>query len=98
MVSTNLRRRALLRYLSASFSALAAGPLRATELSDSEYLTATARVLAGFDPEVEDERFTRLTEQKAWRDQISACRAGANKLKQRLGAIDTWRREHLGAE
>jgi hypothetical protein len=98
MVATNLRRRALLRYLSAGFSALAAGPLHATELPDSEYLTATARVLAGFDPEIDDERFTHLTGQKAWREQISACRAGANKLKQRLGAIDTWRREHLGAE
>ena len=98
MLSTNLRRRQLLRNLCAGLAALAAAPLRAAELSESEYLTATARVLAGFEPEIADDRFTRLTEQKAWRDQIGACRAGANKLKQRLTAIDAWRRENLGSE
>jgi hypothetical protein len=98
MHSTNQRRREVLHALLASFTALAANPLRAADLSNSEYLTATARVLAGFDPEVDDERFARLTEQKAWRDQINACRAGSSRLKQRLAAIDAWRRENLGDE
>jgi hypothetical protein len=98
MHSTNQRRRELLHALLASFTAFAASPLRAADLSDSEYLTASARVLAGLDPEVADERFARLTEQKAWRDQINACRAGSSKLKQRLAAIDAWRRENLGDE
>jgi hypothetical protein len=98
MHSTNLRRRELLRTLCAGFTACAASPLLAADLSDSEYLTATARVLAGFEPGITDERFERLVEQKAWRDQLSACRAGATRLKQRLGAIDAWRRENLGDE
>jgi hypothetical protein len=97
MLSTNAVRRDLLR-LCAGLTALAASPLRATELSESDYLTATARILAGFEPEIEDERFVRLTEQQAWRSQISACRAGAAKVKQRLTTIDAWRRENLGDE
>jgi len=96
MPVSNQRRRELLRNFCAGLAALAARPLWAADLSDSEYLTATARVLAGFDPEITDERFARLTEQKAWRDQVPACRAGAQKVKQRLSAIDTWRRENLG--
>lgn len=96
MLPLNSRRRELVLGLAASVAALAARPLHAATLSDSEYLTATARVLAGFEPDVDDERFTRVTEQKAWRDQISACRAGATKVKQRLASIDTWRRENLG--
>ncbi|HTT09772.1 MAG TPA: hypothetical protein VMG60_02690 [Burkholderiaceae bacterium] len=96
MHSTNLRRRELVRALCAGLSTLAAAPLRAAEFSDSEYLTATARVLAGFEPGIADERFERLVERKAWRDQLGACRAGATKLKQRLAAIDAWRRENLG--
>jgi len=96
MPVSNQRRRELLRNFCAGLAAFAARPLRAADLSDSEYLTATARVLAGFDPEITDERFARLTEQKAWRDQVPACRAGAQKVKQRLSAIDAWRRENLG--
>jgi hypothetical protein len=98
MHSTNLRRRELLHTLCAGFAAVATSPLLAADISDAEYLTATARLLAGFDPELADERFARLTEQKAWHEQISACRAGATRLKQRLGAIDSWRRENLGGE
>ena len=96
MPVSNQRRRELLLNLCAGFAALAASPLRAADLSDSDYLTATARVLAGFDPEIADDRFARLIEQKAWRDQVPACRAGAQKVKQRLSAIDAWRRENLG--
>ncbi len=95
MLSANASRRHLLRFC-AGLTALAASPVRASELSESEYLTATARVLAGLDPEVDDERFARLTEQKAWRDQLNACRAGASKVKARLASIDAWRRENLG--
>ena len=62
MLSTNLRRRELLLNLCAGLTALAATPLRAAELSDAEYLTATARVLAGFDPEIADDRFARLND------------------------------------
>ena len=74
---------------------MAIRPARAAEISEADYLTATARVLAGLEPETTDDRFQRLTEQKAWRDQIGASRAGANILKQRLATIDTWRRENL---
>jgi hypothetical protein len=95
MLSPTASRRDLLRFC-AGLTALAASPLRAAELSDSEYLTATGRVLAGFEPDVDDERFARLTEQKAWRDQLGACRAGAAKVKARLATIDAWRRENLG--
>ena len=95
MLSTNASRRDLLRFC-AGLTALAASPLRAAQLSESDYLTATARVLAGLEPGVDDERFARLTEQKAWRDQLSACRAGSAKMKARLATIDAWRRENLG--
>jgi hypothetical protein len=100
MLSTNLRRRELLLQLCAGLTALAASPLRAADLilSDAEYLTATARLLAGFEPENADERFARLGEQKAWREQVRACRAGATKLKLRLDTIEAWRRENLGKE
>lgn len=90
-------RRDALRLL-AGISALAAAPARAAGISGSDYLTASARMLAGLDPEVNDRRFLRLAEQKAWRDQIKACRAGADKLRHRLEAIDTWRRENLGGD
>jgi hypothetical protein len=95
MLSTNASRRGLLRFC-AGLTALVASPVRATQLSESDYLTAMARLLAGFEPDIEDERFAKLVEQKAWRDQLNACRAGAAKVKQRLTTIDTWRRENLG--
>lgn len=98
MFQTNLRRREFLVGACAGLTALAAGPLRANTFSDGDYLTATARLLAGFEPEHADERFARLGEQKAWREQVKACRAGAAKLRQRLDTIEGWRRENLGKE
>lgn len=95
MLSSFASRRDVLR-LCAGLTALAASPLRAAQLSESDYLTATARLLAGLEPDVDDERFARLTEQKAWRDQLNASRAGAAKVKARLATIDGWRRENLG--
>jgi len=95
MIPTNPQRRDLVLRLGAAVATIAVRPARAAEISAADYLTATARVLAGLEPEVADDRFQRLTEQKAWRDQISASRAGANILRQRLATIDTWRRENL---
>ena len=64
-------------------------------------LTATARLLAGVDPQggkaVSDPALEQILSDEAWRAHASAARSGDRQLQSRLSAMRSWSKAHLPA-